>query len=128
MQEKLAGLDVGRVAVGFSPPDALAALAEHISWSGLMLSDVDRRLYAALGLGRAPLWRVYSAGTLMRYAKAVARGHRLTRPVEDTQQLGGDAVAVDGMVVCRWRPRSPDDRVDPDELAEVASDYARGRS
>jgi ABC-type amino acid transport substrate-binding protein len=30
--------------------------------------------------------------------------------VEDTRQLGADAVVVDGTVVRLWRPRSPDDR------------------
>ena len=39
-----------------------------------------------------------------------ARGHRLARPVEDTRQLGGDAIMIDGIVRQLWRPRSPDDR------------------
>lgn len=109
------------VLVGFSPPDRLAALARHLGWPGLVLSDPSRRLYAALGLGRAPLWRVYSPRTLLTYARAVVRRERLRPPVEDTRQLGADAVVVDGTVVLLWRPRSPDDRPEAREvLAEAA--------
>ena len=46
MQEALAGTAVEAVAVGFSPPDALAPLAEHLGWRGRFLSDVERRVYA----------------------------------------------------------------------------------
>lgn len=86
-----------------------------------MLSDPSRRLYSALGLGRAPLWRVYSPATLLTYVRLLARGERLRRPVEDTRQLGGDALVVDGTVVRLWRPRTPDDRPPADAvLAEAA--------
>ena len=53
---------------------------------------------------------MYNAGTLARYASALARGTRIQRPVEDTRQLGGDALVNDGVVLRLWRPRSPDDR------------------
>ena len=82
----------------------------HLQWPGRVLSDPERQLYAVLGIRRARLWRVYSLGTLATYGRAVLRGHRLTRPVEDTRQLGGDAVVVDGVVRLLWRPGTPDDR------------------
>lgn len=110
MHEQRADPQVGLVFVGFSPPDRLAALARHLRWPGLVLSDEDRKLYARLKIGRAPLWRVYSRRTVATYVRAKARGERLKRPVEDTRQLGGDAVVRDGVVVTLWRPRSPDDR------------------
>lgn len=109
------------VLVGFSPPDRLAAIARHLDWPGLVLSDPSRRLYSALGLGRAPLWRVYSPRTLMTYARAIARRERLRPPVEDTRQLGADAVVVDGIVVRLWRPRSPDDRPDARDVLAAAT-------
>ena len=115
-----------RVAVGFTPPEALAELSNRLGWTGPFLSDVDRRVYSRLGLDRAPLWRVYSPGTLARYAAAAARGQRLSRPVEDIRQMGGDAVAVDGVVVRRWRPRTPDDRVSAAELARSVGRYLHG--
>lgn len=102
--------EIGLVAVGFSPADRLAAIARHLGWSGRVLSDPDRRLYERLGVGRAPWWRVYSPGTLAFYARALARGRHLSKPEEDTHQLGADAIMVDGTVVTVWRPRSPDDR------------------
>ncbi|WP_219420201.1 hypothetical protein [Pseudonocardia nigra] len=85
-----------------------------------MLSDPDRDLYRLLGLGRAPVWQVYSPGTLLHYTRAVARGRRLQKPVEDTRQLGGDALVVDGVVRRIWRPRTPDDRADPRVIAAAA--------
>lgn len=121
MHQRHDDTSVGLIVVGFSPADRLAALARHLRWPGLVLSDPDRVLYGALGLGRAPLWRVYSPGTLLTYARARARGRPLPRPVEDTRQLGGDAVLVDGRIVRSWRPRSPDDR--PAALEVLTSAY-----
>ncbi|MGH3751416.1 MAG: peroxiredoxin-like family protein [Pseudonocardiaceae bacterium] len=116
MRDLAAGCPIGLVACGFSPPDALAALADHVGWPGLFLADEDRRLYGLLGMRRARLWQVYSPGTLARYAIAAARGHHLPRPVEDTRQLGGDALLRNGVVVHRWLPRTPNDRAHPARL------------
>lgn len=102
--------DIGLVAIGFSPVDRLTAIARHLGWRGLVLSDPQRSLYRRLGIGRAPWWRVYSPGTLAIYARAMAGRQKLSRPEEDTRQLGGDAVMVAGRVSTLWRPRSPDDR------------------
>lgn len=124
MRDRITDPAVGLVAVGFSPPEPLARLADHLGWEGRFLSDVGRGLYELLGLGRAPLWRVYSPGTMARYAAAAARGQHLARPVEDTRQMGGDAVAVDGVVRVRWRSRTPDDRVSADEVARTAARLA----
>ncbi|MGQ0718324.1 MAG: peroxiredoxin-like family protein [Pseudonocardiales bacterium] len=116
VREQAAGRPIGLIAFGFSPPGALAALADHVGWPGLFLADEDRRLYRVLGMRRARLWQVYSPGTLARYAIAAARGQHLPRPVEDTRQLGGDALLCDGVVVRRWLPRTPNDRVLPSRL------------
>jgi hypothetical protein len=108
------------MAVGFSPPGPLAAIARHLGWTGLVLTDPGRTLYRRLGIGRAPLWRVYSPGTLATYTAALARGHRLARPVEDTRQLGADAIMIDGVVRRLWRPRTPDDRPTASEVITAA--------
>ena len=115
-----AGCSIGLIACGFSPPDALAALADHLGWPGPFLADEDRELYGLLGMRRASLWQVYSPGTLARYAVAAARGQRLPQPVEDVRQMGGDALLRDGTVVRRWLPRTPDDRVLPARLLRAA--------
>jgi hypothetical protein len=109
------------VTVGFSPPDALAELAAQLRLRGPVLADPDRVLYRLLGLERAPPWRVYSPATLAWYARSLVRGRRPQRSAEDVRQLGGDALAVDGVVVRRWRPRTPVDRVTPAVLAAAVS-------
>jgi alkyl-hydroperoxide reductase/thiol specific antioxidant family protein len=125
VQDELDGA-VPLVVVGFSPADALAPLAGHLGLAGPVLSDPDRALYHRLGLRRAPIWRVYSPGTLARYARLAARGATLHKPVEDTRQMGGDALLVDGTIERLWRPTTPDDRIAPARVAGAARD--RGRS
>ncbi len=119
MQEQLHGA-IALVTVGFSPPEALRALAGHLGLRGPVLSDPDRMLYRLVGLRRAALWQVYSPRTLAYYGRAILRGRSLPRPVEDTRQLGGDALVVDGVLVRRWRPSTPEDRVAPDVLVSAA--------
>jgi hypothetical protein len=126
-----AGLTAGAnrpplILVGFSPARPLSAIARHLGWPGLVLSDPERTLYRRLGIGRAPLWRVYSPRTLATYAAAVARGRRLARPAEDTRQLGGDAIMVDGQVRMLWRPRTPNDRPGAPEVIAAAQARAAG--
>lgn len=121
MQRAAQDAGVAAVAVGFSPADRLAAIARHLRWTGLVLSDEGRQLYARLGVGRAPLWRVYSPGTLRTYGRALVHGQRLSRPVEDTRQLGADAIVADGVVTVRWRPRSPDDRPPAEDVIRAAA-------
>ncbi len=124
MQQQLAGM-VPLVVVGFSPADALGPLAAHLGLTGTVLSDTDRQLYGRLGLGRAPVWRVYSPGTLVRYAMFALRRKRLHKPVEDTRQMGGDALVVDGRIERIWRPSTPDDRAAPALVAGAARSRAR---
>ncbi|HET9690491.1 MAG TPA: hypothetical protein VFP61_05025 [Acidimicrobiales bacterium] len=120
MQRLLDGTGVPLVTVGFSPPDAMAGLGRYLGLTGAVLSDEARALYGALGLGRAPIWRVYSPGTVAYYARAKLTGATLRQPVEDTRQLGGDALSADGMVRRLWAPRSPDDRVPAATFAAAA--------
>lgn len=112
------------VAVGFSPADALAALAEQLEWPWPFLSDTDRVLYRRLGLKRAPLRAVLNPGTLNVYRRAAARGVPLKRPVEDARQLGGDAIVRDGTVVRVFRPASPDDRAPATALLTALAEEA----
>jgi hypothetical protein len=129
-RDELEQLGAGAVAVGFSPADALAELAEHLEWPWPFLSDPDRVLYARLGLGRARLREVYTPETLRIYRDAARRGEPVRRPVEDARQLGGDAVVVQGRVVRLFRPASPDDRPSIENLmaalAAVAEDHDLG--
>lgn len=120
MQELLAGSPIPLVTVGFSPAEALGPLADRLGLRGRMLSDPDRDLYRRIGLRRVPIWRIYSPGTLAYYARQVLRGASLPAPVEDTRQLGGDAVCVDGVVTRVWCTRTPTDRPDPVRIVAAA--------
>ncbi len=116
---------IGLLLVGFSPPAPLAAIARHHGWPGEILTDPGRALYRRLGIRRAPLRQVYSVGTVATYAAAVARGHRLTRPVEDTRQLGADAIMINGVIRRLWRPRTPNDRPDAASVVAAARSWLR---
>lgn len=123
MQEReleFGGLGFALIAVGFSPPAALADLARHLGWKGSFCSDEGRVLYERLGLGRAEVRQVFNPKTLALYAAAAKRGEAIDRPVEDIRQLGGDALAVAGVAQINFRPASPDDRPAVDELIAAA--------
>lgn len=120
VQEALDDPWVDLIMVGFSPPDRLVALARHLGWAGMVLSDPLRQLYRRLGLGRAPWWRKYTPATVALYVRAVRGGQKLQKPVEDTRQLGGDALLHAGKVTHLWRSRTPDDRPPPGEVMAAA--------
>ena len=82
-----------------------------------VVTSEDRAAYRAYGLGRGPVWRVYGARVLRRYAELLRRGRRLERPTEDTLQLGGDfVVGRDGRLAYVFRSSGPDDRPPVDDL------------
>ncbi len=127
MQERaceLGELGFSLVAIGFSLPPALAALARHIGWLGPFCSDEERVLYDRLGLRRAAAKQVFTPGTRALYAAAAERGMAVERPVEDIRQLGGDALVTAGVARIIFRPSSPDDRPSVDELVEAARSLA----
>lgn len=125
MQQAAAAADakIGLIAVGFSPPRPLAAIARHLGWQGLILTDPQRVLYQRLGIGRAPLWQVYSPATLAFYTTALRQGQRLARPAEDTRQLGADAIMAGGIVRRLWRPRTPADRPPAAEIIAATQTF-----
>lgn len=104
------------VAVGFSPAEGLARLADELEWPWPFLSDTERLAYQRLGLVRAKLRDVWTPGTKEIYRRAMAAGKQIHAPAEDPLQLGGDAVVRSGKVLALWRPRSPDDRPQMDDL------------
>ena len=117
------------VVVSFAPPASLAAYERRLGLEGaLLLSDPERRAYAAFGFGRASAARVWlHPRVLWRYARLVTRGRRLEPAGEDTLQLGGDVlVGEDGRV--RWihRSRGPEDRPTIAELLEAPAAAGHG--
>jgi len=118
--DELEELGFSVIAVGFSPPEALASLARHLGWTGPFCSDEERALYNRLGLGRAGVGQLFTAGTRSVYAAALKRGAGFERPVEDVRQLGGDALCVAGEARVTFRPSSPDDRPGVEEIIQAA--------
>jgi peroxiredoxin len=105
------------VVITFTRPRNLAGYRRRFAHPLTVLADEHRRTYRAYGLGRGPVWRVYGLGTIRRYARLLARGHRLEKPHEDTLQLGGDfVVGRDGRLVYAFSSKGPDDRPPVEEL------------
>ena len=124
-QAALEALGASAVAVGFSPAEPLATLADHLHWPWPFLSDPERLVYTRLGLPRARRRDVYSRANLERYREAVERGEAPPKPEEDLLQLGGDAVVRHGSVVHLVRSTTPDDRPSTATLLAAVADAAQ---
>lgn len=113
------------MVVAFADPTALAGWAARLGLADVtVLADPERVLYAAFGLGRASVARVWlDPRVWLRYGRLLAGGRRLERADDDTLQLGGD-VLVDAVGRVRWiyRSHGPEDRP---RLSEVAREVAR---
>ena len=105
--------------ITFTRPEQLASYLRRHELPFPILLDADRSTYRAYGIGRAPARRVWSQGTLRRYARILGRDGlgALHRPTEDTRQLGGDFVIDrDGRLSWGFWSEGPDDRPSVDEL------------
>jgi peroxiredoxin len=104
-------------AVSFEPAARAAAYAQREGWPYPILSDPDRRAYAAFGLPRARPWQIWNWGMVGVYTRGLLHGRlpRLRRA--DFSQLGGDVVlAPDGRVVYLHRGRALADRPSIEEI------------
>lgn len=108
------------LAVTFEPPDRAASyLASHLLPFPL-LSDPDRRLYAALGLGRGRWNDLWSPATLKSYVSGLLHGRLPAVPRGDVSQLGGDFVLDrEGRVRFAHRGSTPSGRPDIPTLLEA---------
>ena len=114
------------VVVTFTDRRYLAEYRTHLAIDFPIVADTDLGLYRALGIGRGSLRQVWSPGTMAMYAQLLRRGRRLRRPVDDTRQLGADAlVDRNGTLARVWRPSSPDARPPVAELIDAADDLDR---
>lgn len=105
--------------VTFTNPASLAVYVDEHALDFPVLRDVDRTAYAAFGLDRGSLLRVWGWQAVRRYVSILrAEGFGgLRRPIEDTRQLGGDFVIdADGRVAWAFWGTGPDDRPSVDDL------------
>ncbi len=110
---ELAARDARALVISFAPPKRLAGYRAHLALPFPIAADVDRRAYAAYGLGRGSTLDVWHPRTLLRYLRLLAGGMKLARPAEheDLSQLGGDFIVDDvGLLRYAHRSRRPDDR------------------
>lgn len=76
-----------------------------------VLVDRDRSAYAAWGLSRASVLRIWADPRVWaRYLRVALGGQRPTRFGADTLQLGGDFVLDGAGLVAYARPQRSDDR------------------
>ena len=124
MSERIAEFGDAEIAVvTFTDPQRLAAYVEHLGVTFPVVTDVDRRLYQALGVVRGTRRQVWSLGTLKMYGKLLRSGRRLHRAHEDIQQLGADVVVTaDGTIAKLFLPATPDARPGVDELLTALHD------
>jgi peroxiredoxin len=100
--------DATIAVVTFSDVDRLADYRSALALPFAVLSDREREIYRRYGLERGSWWRIYGVRTLREYVRLLRAGRRLTRPTEDTLQLGGDFVIDSGgVIVFAARPASP---------------------
>ena len=76
------------------------------------LSDPDRRLYRAMGLGRGSLRQLFGLRCFVRGVAATLRGHIVGRLVGDGFQMPGAFLIRDGVVTSAYRHASAADRPD----------------
>ncbi len=124
MGDRLAdfGPDAAVVLITFTRPEELVTYRREHDLPFPVVVDAERAAYRRYGLGRTSTARVWSAGTLRRYAQILRRDGfgTLRRPTEDTRQLGGDFVVDrDGRLAWGFWSEGPDDRPSVDELVRA---------
>jgi len=101
------------VAISMSRPQPLAHYLAGRPLPFPIFADPERKVYAALGLGRTTWARFLRPGVVWRYLKMIAAGAPVRRvpESEDALQTGGDfLVAADGRVLWEYRSDDPTDR------------------
>lgn len=114
-----AGDTTDLVIVTFTKPENLPADRRQHHLDAEMVVDRGRSAYAAFGLGRGSVQRVWGWRMVRRYAEILrADGFAgLRRPTEDTLQLGGDFIIdPEGTLIYAFWSEGPDDRPEVDEL------------
>ena len=112
------------VLLTFTTADLLDEYQERRDLSLPILIDANRDVYAAYGLGRGSIGRIWGLATLRRYAQILRNSGRgmadLGSATEDTRQLGGDfVIAPDGRLSWGYWSEGPADRPSVDDVREA---------
>ena len=85
-------LGIRVLVVTFESPSAARAYASESHYSWPVVSDVERRLYDAYGMGRARWRHLLGPAAMRAYAREVVRGRLPRMPAADPMQQGGDVL------------------------------------
>jgi len=110
------------VAICMSRPTTLTHYLASRSLPFPIFADPDRKVYAALGLGRTSWLRFMRPAIIWRYLKMVTAGAKVRRVPEgeDALQTGGDfLVAGDGRILWEYRSNDPTDRPSINQLLSL---------
>ena len=117
------------IAISHAGPEATKRWSDAIGGHGEVeiLLDVDRRCYAAWGLGRSSLGHFLGRRSLSEVARLARRGIRNRHP-EGTRWQQAGTFAVDASDVVRWRhlPEHAGELPDLDEAAAAVAAPAAG--
>ena len=107
------------LAVSFEPRERLFQLNRMLQLPFPLLSDPERDVYRAFGLGRGSLLKIFSPGTILAYIRLLAQGNWYHFGRSDLRQLGGDFVLdVLGNLRFAHRSGAPHDRPSVDLLVK----------
>lgn len=111
------------VVVTFEDPARIRRFVEREGIIFPVLSDRDRRAYAAVGLRRGNHRKLWTLKSLRAYVQGALRGRLPASPSGDIAQLGGDVVLdPGGRVVWIHRSSEPADRPDVRTIVRALRD------
>ncbi len=126
-KETLESLGATVAVITWEPPEVVRRFQWVTTLPFRVLSDPDRRAYAAFGLQRGRSRQIWNWETSKVYMRAALRGRLPRLPHgHDIAQLGGDFVLNrEGYVVFIHRSRSPADRPSIEAVLDAVRSAAR---
>ena len=127
-REELAAVGCSVLVVVQAKPEVLSRYLARRSWHVPIVSDPERRAYAAFGLERTRWLTFFRPKVLWGYFRGMLRGYALKTPYagEDVLQLGGDFILDKlGRVVFTYPSANPTDRPSVATLRDAIQSTAR---
>lgn len=116
------------VAIGFSPQARLDQVRAELRLTFPLVSDPERRWYAALQVRRAPWRAVFAPHMLKQYGRLIMAGRRLRWPTEDLRQLGAGALFHGDEIAATWVSEASEWRPSIAEVVAAAQQFDVGRN
>lgn len=114
------------VAIGFSPQARLDQVRTESRLTFPLLSDPERRWYAAFGVPRGSWQAILAPHMLWAYVRLISIGRRPQRPTEDLRQLGAAVLLCGDTIVKTWVSRKSEQRPGIGEVMIAARRLGEG--